>query len=384
MATADPTLDFLRRLEDSSQWVIVKAVPIFKEHERKGRDGKVLYQVGPADLDKIVQRYKRLEAEYGVIPRITIGHIHLHPEASEASQPEVVGYARNLRVGTFGPGKTKAVLADHYYRKDAWERARKFPYRSAEYYPSNHEISGVALLVRDPQLDLGMVAYERDHPRFSYAMENSQMDPTQAPAPDGLSPEETQLCEKLMRYMSSKFPGLQQLMAPPAPAPVAAPAPAPAPAAPAFPSATNGGPPAPKEEKDGPPEQSGRAVDPVQYQRLESDFRALQQQYVRAECQRELERLSEEGFQLDIGQEVSVMVPLTAQQRSERLGYIRRYYRQAPVGRGFLPVPVFAGERSGGSAPALPDEATSDKVIHYMKVHNVEWDVAEAAVKAGK
>lgn len=382
MACSDPTLDFLRRLDDPSQWVIVRGVPIFKEHERTDRDGKLLYKVGQAELEKAVRQYQRLAAEYGVVPRITIGHVNTDRNAPETAQPEVVGYARNLRIGQFGPAQTLAVLADCYYRKDAWERARRFPYRSAEYYPHSGEITGIALLVRDPQLDLGMVAYEREHPRYSYAMENSVMDPTTNTA-DVLSPEETQLAEKIMRYMCSKIPGLQQLAAAPAPA-AQPPAPeqlAAAPPAPALPS--NDG-----DKKDGHPDQNRRTVDPVRYQRLEADFRQLQQQYVRAECQRQLERLQEEGFQFDLAQEVAVMVPMTPELRTQRLGYIRQYYRQAPVAKDFIPVPVFAGQAptSQGSRwlAQQPDEATTDKIVQYQREHDCDWEEASAAILGKK
>lgn len=368
----DPTRDFLRQLDDASQWVIVRNVPIFAAHTRKDAKGKE-YRVGRSELEKTVQTYQRMEREYGVVPRITLGHIRLDPNAPETSQPKIVGYGRNLKLGTFGPGKKEALLADCYFRKADYPQVKQYPYRSAEYYPNSHEITGIALLVRDPQLDLGMVAYRRgDEPCFRYVMENA-MDPTATPNASDLSPEETQLAEKLMRYMCSKMPGMAQMMAP---APVPAPAPAPAPA---LPSATNGGPPKPKE--DDKPDLNAHSVDPVHYQRLQDEVRTLQQQYLRAECGRVVERLAEEGYQLDVKQETETLIPLTPEQRTARVGYIRQYYRQAPIARSFIDVPVFAGLGDGKDSL---DEKTTERIFQYQRDHNCDWDTAEAAIRAKK
>ena len=164
----DATIEFLRRLDDDKNWVIVRNVPIFRPHVRKDKDGKVKYKVTDDDMHDISRVAKNREKQSGVVGTITLGHKLVDPQASEQRQPRVVGYLRHYRDGTFGPQKVPCVLVDLYYKPEDWDEARKYPYRSAEYYPLRKEITGVALLIRDPELDLGMVAYERQPQEVAY------------------------------------------------------------------------------------------------------------------------------------------------------------------------------------------------------------------------
>lgn len=382
---SDPTLDFLARLDDPTQWVVVKNVPVFRPHKRtvKQADGTdQTVEVTEADMPRIAAKYQRLEKEFGVIPRMTLGHTLLDPQTPERKQPPIVGYGRNLRVGTFGPAKAVAVLADCYYRRDCWEEAKEYPYRSAEYYSNSKEITGIALLKRDPQLDMGMVTYRRgESPYYLYMGDDAKMDDKANPAGEGspvdppdaaqekLTPEEEKMADKFMRHYSRKFPAMQQFMAAPAPA---------------CPSGTNGGPPAPGRQD------MGRQDSPVlnaRVQALENQLRETQSQYVRAECERELERLESTGYQLDKAQEAAAMLPMTPEQRSARLKYIQQFYRQAPVGNSFLPVPVFADGRPNAQGKATFSDAEADKAIHYMAMHpdlcGDDFDAALVAVRAG-
>lgn len=161
-AETDPTMELFRRFQRPELWSVKTGVPIFCAHKRKGKDGKVLYEVGDKELEAICQHYKKLEKESGVVPRIAIGHTD--PDVKEQDQPEVIGFARNLRIGTFGPSKKKAILCDEWVEKNRAPERSKYPYRSVEFYPSRMEIAGVSLLKRDPQLDLGIVLYRHPDP----------------------------------------------------------------------------------------------------------------------------------------------------------------------------------------------------------------------------
>lgn len=155
----DATLDFLARLNDPAQWVIVRDVPIFRPHTRRNQDGSVKYTVSEHDIENIAITGAAKERENGVAGIITLGHRLVDPRAPEPQQPRVVGYLRNMRPGRFGPEQVPCDLVDAYYKRDDWDEARKYPFRSAEYYPAKREITGVALLVRDPELELGVVSY---------------------------------------------------------------------------------------------------------------------------------------------------------------------------------------------------------------------------------
>lgn len=156
----DPTLEFMARLGDESLWHIRRGVPVFKCHDRKrvGKDGQpfVAYSVTERDLDTIAEKMRRNQAK-GVPARMTVGHINPDGSFPESDQPEVVGYWLNARRGTFGPNAEPCVLCDGYVKSDAVDLVKGRPYRSSEFYPASKEIRGIALLTRDPELDLGSV-----------------------------------------------------------------------------------------------------------------------------------------------------------------------------------------------------------------------------------
>ena len=179
---ADATTEFLKRLDSPEHWVIVRNVPVFKPHVRRDKDGKEKYRVTEKDMESISKVAHQRERSSGVVGTLTIGHKLLDPHTPETRQPKVVGYVRNYRDAEFGKEKTPCVLVDLYYSREDWEEARKYPFRSAEYYPNRKEITGVALLTRDPELDLGMVAYLRQSEGpYYYSEANMADDPTTPP-----------------------------------------------------------------------------------------------------------------------------------------------------------------------------------------------------------
>lgn len=158
-ALADPTVEFMDRFADESQWIIKRNVPIFKPHQRIKQDKKgadfVAYEITEGNLETIVGDVRKRESN-GVPLRMTVGHIKGDPDFPESSNPEVVGYWLNARMGTFGRGQA-CVVADAYVKNDCREKVKGRPYRSAEYYPSRNELRGAAVMARDPALDLGTV-----------------------------------------------------------------------------------------------------------------------------------------------------------------------------------------------------------------------------------
>jgi hypothetical protein len=164
VAESDPTMDFVRRLSDESQWVIVRNAPIMMPHVRyvprpDGTDQRI--EVTESDLPALAEKIRRLWEDYGVPMRITPGHID--PKKPEVEQPPIYGFGVRPHLGRFGPKGLPAVLADLCFKPECYDDAKTYPYRSAELYPDTMEIHGIALLRRDPFLNLGMVGYEADH-----------------------------------------------------------------------------------------------------------------------------------------------------------------------------------------------------------------------------
>lgn len=161
----DPTLDFLRSFDaDPSKWVIVENVPVCRPHIRKGKlpDGtEYQIEVTEADLPDICAELNRRETEGGLLPILTIGHRNqLAAGKDEINQPAIVGYGRQYHVGKFGPKQISAVLVNEYHLSERHELAREFPFRSMDFRPGTKTVTGVALLKKDPWLELGMVTYD--------------------------------------------------------------------------------------------------------------------------------------------------------------------------------------------------------------------------------
>lgn len=175
---SDPTLTSLALLEDPTRFRKVENVPIFRPHVRKDARGKELYKVTEDMIPDIAQRCQALEAESGVVARMGLGHIK--PGEPQTSQPPLVGFVGKARAGTFGPKQKPAVLATLYYRTEDWDEAKKYPFRSAEFYPNRGTITGLALLKTDPELDLGMLIFDAEDRPQMYVRQDEPAEPAAA------------------------------------------------------------------------------------------------------------------------------------------------------------------------------------------------------------
>lgn len=157
-AVPDATAEFYQALNDPTRWLIKQGVPVFKPHERVDPATGKQIKVDLPKLYRIANNMQQLERG-GVPVRMTLGHTE--PGKPEHQQPPVAGYYRNPRVQPFGPKGEPAVVVDEWLDPAYADKRKNFPYRSAEYYDDAEQITGVALLTRDPFLDLGVVAYSR-------------------------------------------------------------------------------------------------------------------------------------------------------------------------------------------------------------------------------
>lgn len=227
---ADPTLRILATLDDPERYVRESGVPVFVPHVRRGEDGEVEVEVTPDDLQAIAQEMQRKLEEYGTLVRVTRGHVVLpkpdEPPPPEDEQPPIWGWAKNPRVGAWGPEQKTGLLVDIYFQRDKHEEAMGYPFRSAEYYPETNEITGIALLRRDPELDMGLLTYarrdtpERGQPEVEDMPNDDFLDDVmeegdeqeqyaddlegethQEPDGDEFSPEEAEQYARMCRYM---------------------------------------------------------------------------------------------------------------------------------------------------------------------------------------
>ena len=167
----DATASFGQKINDSSKWKVVSGVPVFKAHQRTDPNTQKLISVDLPKLYRIAENMQRMERQGGVPIRMTLGHTE--PGKPETQQPPIAGYYRNARVQKFGPGGEPAIVVDEFLDPQFSNVRKNYPYRSSEYYDDTEQITGVALLTRDPFLDLGVVAYQKgDQSNLTY--ENRQ------------------------------------------------------------------------------------------------------------------------------------------------------------------------------------------------------------------
>lgn len=159
----DPTMQIVELMNDPEKWVVVPNVPIFKPHQRKrtvkegGKEVEKVEVIDKTRLAAIAAKINRQADKHGIFPRLAVGHTIPDKSVPQAQQPPVVGFARNAKLGRFGPTKEVGLLVDMHYRRDTYDEAKKHIYRSVEFYPGNNEITTIALLSVDPMLDLGIV-----------------------------------------------------------------------------------------------------------------------------------------------------------------------------------------------------------------------------------
>jgi hypothetical protein len=410
---ADPTMEFLRRLDDPTLWHVKRNVPIFVPHERrtKGKDGKVrvLYSLTEKDLHKIVARYQRQKATVGVVPRITIGHTRT--DAPESEQPELVGFARDLRVGRFGPEKRIAILCDEYlFPGRAQYALRNYPFRSVEYYPGREEIAGVSLLIRDPELDLGIVQASRADPVVLYesqvnhysrpldqrvvlyqrevnVMPELEKDPLAPPVAeepdmpvesDELDPDEAGIADRYMKHYERNHPVMKHLCQKyGAEAGLGG-------AAPAMPGGMNGGLPEPIKNEPtpppgGPPVPLSREERAAHYERqnqqLVKNVAEMTTKVIRMERERDLVAYERQGVILNVAEELADCMTMSAEQYARHLKRIQTKYERDPSGGRFLPV---AGEGLEGNKDGRMTTQRLDQCLAYQREHTCTWEEAVA------
>lgn len=144
----------------SSKWVTVDNVPVLDEHSIKDKEGKVLARIDESRLRHIAEvNNKRIKDTGDMIP-LVIGHTkgEVGEYVPEDQQPEIVGYARNLRVGKFKNTSRKALHATFQFFRDKIDKVRNFPRRSVELWLSDWKIDPISLLgATTPERDLGLL-----------------------------------------------------------------------------------------------------------------------------------------------------------------------------------------------------------------------------------
>lgn len=228
-ALADPTAALLDRFKNAASWDhIDRGIPVMKPHKAIQRnpvtgkkDVETVYDT--ARLQKMCNVLNERLRTSGVVPVMMLGHTRQPVgEYSQEEQPEIVGYWFNWRVGTFGPSNKPALLMDRYFLPGTYEKAKKYPFRSAEFYPEEicrlvpnevgaemyDAITAVALLKIEPKLDMGITTYAKSA-LVCYWLGDDDMDPQMCNEPPVQSGDDKVYQEfkpHFQRCMNEDFP----------------------------------------------------------------------------------------------------------------------------------------------------------------------------------
>lgn len=360
MPQPDATADFLATLRDRSRWTCVEAVPVFKPHERvlpEYRDpaGKVwpeiTIKVTAADMAPIARETNAAGPQV-----MTVGHRNPAPDFPERLQPPPVGWETNHRPGTFSPDGIRTepcVLADLYYRAEMYEEVgpARYPFRSVDYDFATKRLTGLALLVRRPFLDLGVIPYAaRRGTTISYAFEAPMPDATADD--DKFTPEEEAQYARVCRYMAKKHPRIAAYFDG---------------MGAAEPGATNATPPA---------TYAAPAGKTLTYQQLEENL-------ARSECERLLDKVTTVRY--DRAKELGTLLAMPSEQRPAHVQYMLDTYQKSPVAAADVQVATGTGTGTGTGTAAQPVSAAGDQLmtraqmdaaVQYAAASKVPWEAA--------
>lgn len=335
----DPTLEFINKLNDDTQWVIRRDVPIFEPHKR-GKD-----TVTDPELDEIINNIRALEDNKGYYGTLTGGHT-LKPDEKGVlvpvtPSPKLYGFQKNAKRGKYGPKQIPCILIDEYLFPETAEEAKRQPHRSVEYNYAAKVIYGTSLMTNPPQLPMGIVCLNKESRLYSLEVGTmaEPMGERSAGLPDSdgdqgkkvteeYKPEEKELFEKCRRYMCSTYsmhdnwPGEEKKEA--------------------------------GKEEEGEEKDSEHKVSPMQNDQVklfEAQVNSLKEENarIRAEvsgirAEREIEvcntllyQMELEGFQLTDDQkrkELGKLVKLPHNDRADRVAELRQIYASSIVPQG--------------------------------------------------
>jgi hypothetical protein len=147
-------------LNDKSEYVIKKNVPVLDEHKLFDDDGKILAVIDESRLQQIADNNNRKIKETGDEVPLIVGHTN--DDDPETKQPPIVGYATDFQVKRLFKTGRKALFATFKFFKDTAHLARQFPRRSVELWLRKWEVDPISLLgAHTPERSLGLLRFNR-------------------------------------------------------------------------------------------------------------------------------------------------------------------------------------------------------------------------------
>ncbi len=424
----DATLLAKQRVLDPTKFTLVQAVPVFREHEIVQKDKKTgevtkRIEVNREKLREIAEENNRRIAESGDMTPVCIGHTRRDKDGiplPATEQPPVIAYARNYRVGEFGPQKVSCILADFYVEKGKEGELNKYPRRSPEFFANDNFFDPIALLgAQTPQLDLGLVFYSRPADGRIYARTDDMPDiektavdtkaPDTAAGLESVTDNEDGMHEQYMKHCyghphaGAYHAAMSKKYAMPTDGMEAAPPDNPPPMEDPGSSLYS---------RNGANGVSNGATSTVTLQRIlaEQDRQKKEFATLKAENERlrgqtlhyakqtaekdvtgRLELLARDGYEFDEKIESARLLPMTEPQRDEAVAYMRRVLKNKDEPTGDYHVPTSRETTEGrrgqdGWEPVdgIPGPAHAEAAMQYMRTSEGRREVGEDYQKALK
>ncbi len=142
------------------QYHVERSVPIFDAHTDK--DGQEFDEKYLRDI--VANNNVRIRDTGDLVPLVD----RHTDDTPDADPPKILGWAKNFKLGKIGRVNPRAcVLADLFFTPQQWEQARQRPRRSAEVWLHDRLIDPIALLVKTPKRDLGLM-FSRDGKKYRH------------------------------------------------------------------------------------------------------------------------------------------------------------------------------------------------------------------------
>jgi len=379
---------------DDNDMIVKHHVPILDEHELKDGKGNVVIRLDQKKLSEIVRvNNKRMGNTGDEIP-LVIGHTK--DDAPEGEQPEIVGYATNLKVEPFFKTGRKCITATFKFFKHAADKVRGFPRRSIELWLSDYKIDPISLLgATTPERDLGLLRLSKGGVKkyqrtigmndqqgiidgvlaglqqtdvWQFLTQLSQQGGEAPPEeggmpPEGMPGEEAPMPEQGMEDPNGGAPPMDD---------------------------GGGEEPMPEEstEEEQPIQSSrgNRRYDRIKLSRVEQENQLLHKEiqnikikFQRAEREKDLIELEAEGFMLDRGEELSLVQSLPENTYRAHLQIIRKRYQKAPIGAR---ASYYQESRSGGVRGRTKDEV--NEAINFATQNGITYQEALGKINAEK
>lgn len=350
-------MSLIRSLDDPTRFVRKDRVAVFMPHvrtitEQRLSNGAVIpaqeIVVDEAVLQEIADNINSAYQVDGELVRLTIGHRKQAADVNERLQPLEVGYARNYRAEMVNrPGGPQLrLIQTEYWRVEFEEECKLKSGRSPEYDHRNKRFRAVALLTRDPFLDLGTASYAAAEPYALY-----EADPMPEPVktdekkPDDVWGPEDEIAYKAFAKYMRKYQ------------------------AEAGPTNTN----LPQADK----KPTDKPAEPI------PEYQALNERLLTSEINRQLDTLFYmDHVRFDRETEVRSMKRMNDADRAQHLNYMRQTYQRLPAGQTVIPVAGVGASQLPVDTKAPLTEDELDKAMHYQSQEGCDWPTAMTHIKS--